>query len=133
MADVSRSNRILATLLCSAAILIAAPTEAEPTVGLGFSLSFGGGKTDTGVGIRLSSDNRANSFAGSVGLDYMFGSQSWRGTVGAGYLSGQGYLGFDLGIGLQGGGLDFGIGAGGLIGKDLEDGGAVEDGPVDII
>lgn len=127
MSHMNRSNRLLAALLGSAAIFFAAPSLAEPTVGLGLSFSFGGGKTDTGVGVRLFSDNKADSFAGSVGLDYMIGSQSWRGTVGAGYLSGNGYLGLDLGIDLKDGGFGFGLGAGGLIGKDLDDGGAVED------
>ena len=48
---------------------------------------------------------------GSVGVDYMFGSQSWRGTVGAAYLGNNAYI--DLGIGLGDGAIDFGVGVGG--------------------
>ena len=123
------SNRLLAPLLGSVAILFAAPAMADPIIGLGLSFSFGGGKVDTGVGVRLFSDNRADSFAGSVGVDYMFGSKSFRGTVGGAYLSGDTYLGLDLGIDLKDGGFEFGLGAGGLIGEDLDDGGDQEDTP----
>jgi len=81
---------------------------ADPTVGLGLSFSLGGGKVDTGVGLRLFSDNRRKSAVGSLGLDYMFGSQSWRGTLGAAYLGNNSYIGLDLGIGLRDGAVDFG-------------------------
>ncbi len=94
-------------------VMLAAPAAADPTIGLGLSFSFGGGQMNTGVGLRVFSDNRRNSTVGSVGVDYMFGSQSWRGTVGAAYLGNNSYIGLDLGIGLRDGAIDFGVGVGG--------------------
>ena len=52
-------------------------------------------------------------FVASVGADYMFQSQRIRPTVGAAYLGDGSYLGFDLGFGLNGEGIDFGVGIGG--------------------
>lgn len=99
-------------IICALPALMAAPAAAKPTIGLGLSVSFGGGQVNTGVGVRVFSDNRRNRAVGALGLDYMFGSQSWRGTVGAAYLGSNSYIGLDLGIGLGTGAIDFGIGAG---------------------
>lgn len=93
-------------------VLAAAPALADPTVGLGLSMSFGQGQTETGVGLRVFSDDEADSVVGSVGLDYMFQSKSLRGTLGAAYLGTDAYVGFDLGVRLQGGAMDFGVGLG---------------------
>lgn len=93
--------------------MLATPALADPTVGLGLSFSFGGGKVDTGIELRVFSDNRRNRAVGSLGVDYMLSSQSWRGTVGAAYLGNNSYIGLDLGIGLRDGAIDFGIGVGG--------------------
>jgi hypothetical protein len=101
---------LLSTLLLS----FAAPALADPTVGLGLTLGFGGGQPQAAVGLRVFSDNKRDKFAGTVGVDYVLGSQSWRGTVGAAYLDDDIYIGVDLGYGLSGGGLDFSIGAGGV-------------------
>ncbi len=100
-------------LICALPAMLAAPAAAEPTVGLGLSFSFGARGVDTGVGLRVFSDNRRNRAVGSLGVDYMFGSQSWRGTIGAGYLGNNSYTGLDLGIGLRDGTIDFGLGVGG--------------------
>ena len=92
---------------------LAAPAMADPTLGVGLSFSFGGGSgVNTGLGLRLFSDNEEDSFVGAIGMDYMFGKNSWRGTLGGAYLGNNSYVGLDLGIGLSGGGLDFGVGAG---------------------
>ena len=100
-------------LICALPAMLAAPAAAEPTIGLGLSFSFGARGVDTGVGLRVFSDNRRDRAVGSLGVDYMFGSQSWRGTVGAGYLGNNTYIGLDLGIGLRDGTIDFGVGVGG--------------------
>ncbi len=87
---------------------------ADPTVGLGLSFSFGGAKPQTGVGLRVFSDDAQGSFVGSLGVDYMFGTQSFRGTVGGAYLGRNTYLGLDIGLDFNGGGVGFGFGAGGV-------------------
>ncbi len=99
----------LAALLC-----LSSPALADPTVGLGLSFSFGGGEPQTGVGLRVFSNDKRDSFVGSVGVDYMFGTQSFRGTVGGAWLSNGAYLGLDMGLDFNGGGVGFGFGAGGV-------------------
>lgn len=102
-------------LIALAALLsFSTPALADPTVGLGLSLSFGGGKPQTGVGLRVFSNDAQGSFVGSVGVDYMFGTQSFRGTLGGAYLGSNTYLGLDMGLDFNGGGVGFGFGAGGV-------------------
>jgi len=95
-------------------LALATPALADPTVGLGLSLSFGGGTPQTGVGLRVFSNDQRDSFVGSAGVDYMFGSQSFRGTVGGAWLGNNAYLGLDMGLDFNGGGGGFGFGAGGV-------------------
>ena len=103
------------SLIALAALLsLSSPALADPTVGLGLSFSFGGGKPQTGVGLRVFSDDAQGSFVGSVGVDYMFGKQSFRGTMGGAYLGRNTYLGLDMGLDFNGGGVGFGFGAGGV-------------------
>ena len=101
-------------LALATALSLAKPACADPAVGLGLSFAFGGGKVDTGIGLRVFSDDEEDSFVGTAGVDYMFGSQSWRPTVGAAYLGNNSYIGADVGFGLKGGGVTFGLGAGGV-------------------
>lgn len=103
----------ISTIL-AATLSLSIPALADPTVGLGLSFSFGGGKPQTGVGLRVFSDDERDSFVGSVGVDYMFGTQSFRGTVGGAYLGNDTYLGLDMGFDFNGGGFGFGFGAGGV-------------------
>ncbi len=101
--------------LTSACLLaFATPTLADPTVGLGLSFSFGGGASQTGVGFRVFSDNDRDSLAATAGVDYLFGSGSLRGTVGGAWMGNSTYLGLDVGLGFSGGGIDYGISAGGV-------------------
>ncbi len=95
-------------------VSVALPASAEPAIGLGLSLSFGSGKVETGVGVRIFSDNRRDEMAATLGLDYMFQSQSFRPTVGAAYLGDSTYIGLDLGYDFSSSGVDFGMSAGGL-------------------
>ena len=70
----SPTKSVTKPLIALAALLsLSTPALADPTVGLGLSFSFGGGKPQTGVGLRVFSDNERDSFVGSVGVDYMFG------------------------------------------------------------
>lgn len=105
-------TKLLFTLATT--LSLSSPALADPTVGLGLSFSFGGGKPQTGVGLRVFSDNQRDSFVGSVGVDYMFGTKSFRGTVGGAYLGTNTYIGLDMGLGFDGSGFDFGIGGGGV-------------------
>jgi len=99
---------------CAVPLMMATPAVAEPTVGLGLTVTFGGGSIDTGVGLRVFSDNRRNRAVASIGLDYMFGQQNFRGTIGAAYLGKNAYTGLDLGYGFGTGQIDFGVGVGGV-------------------
>lgn len=96
---------------CAALIIAAAPVQADPTIGFGLSISYGQQKVDTGVGVRVFSDNERDSNVASVGLDYMLISQSWRATIGAAHLDDDTYVGLDLGFD---GNFDFGVSAGWL-------------------
>jgi hypothetical protein len=89
-----------------------APLHAEPTIGFGLSISFDQEKVDQGFGVRLFSDDRKETTVGSIGLDYMLGSQSWRGTIGVAQLFEDAYMGLELGIGLSKGDFSFGGGIG---------------------
>jgi hypothetical protein len=95
------------------ALGLAAPVQADPAVGLGLSFTFGTGGVNTGLGIRVFSDDREDRVVGAIGLDYQFATGTFRGTVGPAYLGRNSYIGLDLGFGLNGGGVDFGIGLGG--------------------
>lgn len=94
------------------ALSISTPAVADPAVGLGLNFTFGGGQVNTGVGVRVFSDNERNKAAASIGLDYMFTSQSWRGSVGAAYLMDNSYVELNGGYNFNGGGFDFGLGGG---------------------
>lgn len=99
---------LISTLLLS----FAAPAVADPTVGLGVTFGFGGGQTQTAIGLRVFSDDQRDEFAGTVGVDYVITTQSWRGTVGAAYLADNAYVGVDVGYGFGTGSIDFSAGAG---------------------
>jgi hypothetical protein len=117
----ARTVAICALTLAFAAPAVAdpgpklAPTiSSKPAIGLGLSFSFGQGKVDTGIGIRVFSGNLRNKTVATVGIDYMLSSQRWRGTLGVARLGNKNYVGLDLGIGLRDGAFDFGVAAGAL-------------------
>jgi len=105
-------SKVVLVLAASAAL--ASPAYADPAVGLGVSIAFGGGQVQSGVGLRVFSDDEDESTVGTIGVDYMFQSQSWRATVGAAYLNDDAYIGLDLGYGFNGGGVSYGL-SGGLV------------------
>ncbi|WP_372990235.1 hypothetical protein [Sulfitobacter sp.] len=100
------------------ALSLASPALADPTVGFGLNLTFGGGKVNTGVGVRLFSNDEKDKAAASLGLDYMFGTQSFRGSLGAAYLMDNSYIELNGGYDFNSGGFDFGIGGGGTNTQD---------------
>lgn len=93
-------------------LTVAAPASADPTVGVGFTITFGGGQPNVGAGLRVFSNDEEDEFAASLGLDYLFTTRNVRPSIGAAYLFDSGYVGVDLGYGLNGGGFDVGVGAG---------------------
>jgi hypothetical protein len=95
-------------------LALAMPTSADPSVGFGLSFSFGAGNVDYGVGVRIFSNNEQDELAASVGIDYMFQSKRIRPTFGVAYLGDNSYIGLDMGFGLNGEGIDFGVGVGGV-------------------
>jgi len=107
--EMFRTGLIVATLMLG----LATPALAKPAIGLGVSFSFGGGAPDVGIGLRVLSNNRQNKTVGTVGIDYMMMSQSLRPTIGVAHVGKHNYVGADMGFDLNGGGVSFGLGAGG--------------------
>lgn len=101
-----------AAFLSTLFLSFAAPAVADPTVGLGVSYSFGGGQPQAGIGLRVFSNDQQDEVVGTVGIEYMFGTQSWRGTIGIAYLAANGFAGVDLGYDLGDGSFGFGVSAG---------------------
>jgi hypothetical protein len=85
---------------------------ADPTLGFGLNFTFDNGGVNTGIGVRAFSDDEQNEVAASVGLDYMFGSQSWRGSLGAAYMMDDSYIELNGGYDFGKGGFDLGVGGG---------------------
>lgn len=94
------------------ALALAGPVAADPTLGVGLSISFGGGTVDTGLGLRLFSDDERDKGALSLGVDYMFVEQTVRPTVGAAYLMDNTYIELNGGVSIATGEFGFGFGGG---------------------
>jgi len=94
-------------------LALGAPVAADPTVGLGLTFTWGGGtQGDTGIGLRVFSDDERSEVVGSLGVDYMLRSQRIRPNVGIAYLAAKSYVGMDIGFDFGGGGVDVGVGLG---------------------
>jgi hypothetical protein len=91
---------------------LSTPALADPGVGLGLNFTFGNGGVNTGLGVRIFSNDEQDKAAASVGLDYMFGSQSWRGSLGAAYMMDNSYIELNGGYDFGSSEFDFGIGGG---------------------
>lgn len=86
-----------------------AATANDVGVGVGVSYVFGQGPA---VGIKAFSNDEDNEAVVSLGLDYVFASQSIRPNIGLGY-QGEGYYGdANVGYSLKSQTVDFGIGGG---------------------
>ena len=92
--------------------LAAGPAIADPALGIGVSYTFGGGQSETGVGLRVFADDARDQATLTIGADYLIGSGTFRPTVGAAYVGTDLYIGIDAGAPLGRGGLDFGVGVG---------------------
>ncbi|MFN3721859.1 MAG: hypothetical protein ACK4VZ_02345 [Paracoccaceae bacterium] len=94
-------------------VALASPVAADPALGLGVTFTWGGGSTgDTGIGLRVFSDDKRSEFVGSLGVDYMLKSQRIRPNVGIAYLARKSYVGMDIGFDFGSGGVDVGVGLG---------------------
>lgn len=100
------------TMTCAVPALLTAPAAADPTIGVGLSLSFGSGTVEPGIGVRVFSDDEEDSAVASIGLDYVFPTKSIRGTIGAAYLFSDWYIGGDLGVDFSDGSFSPGFGLG---------------------
>ncbi len=94
------------------AAMMAAPVAAEPVLGFGVTLWFGNNEMQTGIGVRVFSDDQNESLVGSLGLDYILQSEALRPTLGIAYLQDDAYVGLDVGFDLSGGPIQFGAGLG---------------------
>lgn len=104
-------NRFLTALPLIFAL--AAPAAADPTLGLGLTFTWGGGSQgDTGVGLRVFSNDERKEFVGTLGVDYMLGSRSVRPNVGVAYLARNSYVGMDIGYDFGSSGVNVGVGLG---------------------
>ena len=100
----------LTTLAAVATTGLATLAFSDPSIGFGLNFSFGGNGVVTSLGVRGFTDNEEDKVAGSLGLDYVFGENRVRPTVGVAYLGNENYIGLDLGFGS--GQVEFGLGAG---------------------
>jgi hypothetical protein len=94
------------------ALTLSTPVLADPALGFGLNFTFQNGDVNTGVGIRAFSDDEQDKAAASVGLDYMFGSESWRGSLGAAYMMDNSYIELNRGYDFNSGVFEFGVGIG---------------------
>lgn len=99
-------------MLCAVSATLSAPAAADPAVGFGLTITFGAGQPEVGAGLRVFSNDEEDKLAASLGLDYMFTSQSFRGSLGAAYLMNDSYIGLDGGYNFTTGTFGFGIGGG---------------------
>ena len=100
----------LTTLAAVAITGLATPAFSDPSIGFRLNFSFGGNVVVTSLGVRGFTDNEEDKVAGSLGLDYVFGENRVRPSVGVAYLGSNNYIGLDVGFGS--GQVEFGLGAG---------------------
>ncbi len=105
-------KKAIALTTC-ATLISATPALADPTLGFGLNFTFGNGGVNTGLGVRVFSNDEQDKAAASIGLDYLFGSESWRGSLGAAYLMDNSYVELNGGYIFGPGVFDFGLGVGG--------------------
>lgn len=99
-------------ILCAVSATLSAPAAADPAVGFGLTITFGTGQPEVGAGVRVFSNDEEDQFATSLGLDYLFSSQAFRGSLGGAYLMNNSYVGLDGGYNFTTGTFGVGIGGG---------------------
>ena len=78
-------------------------------------MSFGGSQgVNPGIGLRILSDDQEDEVAATLGLDWMFGSQSLRGAFGIAYVMDGSYVDLTGGYDFSSGGFDVGLGIGAM-------------------
>lgn len=94
----------------------AMPAEADPAIGVGLTFAFGGSSSassnQTGLAVRLFSDDAEDDLVGALGFNYQFGTGTFSPTAGIAYLGSNTFLGLDMGYGLDGSGINFGLSGG---------------------
>ncbi len=99
----------ISSFVLAAILAVGGTAHAEPSFGFGLTYVFGG---DWAVGVRVFHDDEPESAVLALGVDYKFGSGSFRPTVGAAYLDEDFYLDFSLGYDIRAQALDYGLGLG---------------------
>jgi hypothetical protein len=61
-----------------AALSLAAPALADPSIGIGLGLAFGSGKSEATLGLKVFSNDSQNSLVAAVGLDYRLQAKTIR-------------------------------------------------------
>ncbi len=103
----------VAALLASS--VLSQTAQADVGFGAGITYVFGQG---VAVGLKAFTSNDEDEAAGSVGVDYLLGSGTWRPNVGISYLGDNLYGDFNAGYNYQQGSWSFGVGAGGVNTED---------------
>lgn len=94
-------------------LAFSSPAFADPSFGLGLTITFGSKGADYGLSARVFSNDRKDQGAASAGVDYMFNSQSWRAALGAAYMMDDGYVDVTAGYNFTLQDFDIGLGLGG--------------------
>lgn len=97
---------IMAACIVAMTLPAAQIAKADPAVGASLTYVFG---TGVGAGLRLFSNDEEDELAGSIGIDYNFGAQSFRPNLGLNYLFEDGFIGGDIGSTGGSSNLDFGL------------------------
>jgi len=93
--------------VCLALLPFATPARADNALGVGVTYVFNG--PGLGIGIRLLSDDREDEVAYSIGVDYIFNTQTARPSLGVHYILDGAYLGGDVGTTIGQPDIDFGL------------------------
>lgn len=98
-------------VLAGTALILTSVGASASDVGFGIGISYVFGEGPA-LGIKAFSNDEDNEAVVSVGLDYVFSSQSIRPNIGVGY-QGEGYYGdANVGYSLEKQTVDFGLGGG---------------------
>ncbi|MCL4065607.1 hypothetical protein M3484_03345 [Pseudomonas sp. GX19020] len=96
------------------------PAQAgDAGLGIGLSWVFGSGyNSGLAAGAKIFTDRDKDHSAGSLGLDYHFGSESLRPNLGISYVGDGGYVDANFGYNIGTGNIDFGLGGGFVNSRD---------------
>ncbi len=108
--------RALALGLALSALVpgLSAPAFAgDAGLGIGLTWVFGDGPNGgLAAGAKIFTDRDSNSGAGSLGLDYHFGSSALRPNIGASYIGDGGFVDANFGYNIGTRNIDFGLSGG---------------------